>query len=125
MNVKDIIVGGSDLQFIDILSQNIKNFNPELEIQTTNDAYEMYLLTREKKPEILISELIFPQWDWDGYLILKLIKKDSRLSSIPVFLILDKREPRYEYIIQDEEIDKVVFKTDGLDVILQEIKKMI
>lgn len=125
MNGKNIIVGGSDLQFIDILSQNIKNLNPELEIQTTNDAYEMYLLTWEKKPQILISELIFPQWDWDGYLILKLIKKDSRLSSTPVFLILDKREPRYEYIIQDEEIDKVVFKTDGLDAVLQEIKKMV
>jgi len=125
MNVRNIVIGGSDLQFVNILSQNIKNLHPDVEIHSTNDAYDMYILTREKKPLVLISELIFPQWDWDGYLILKLIKKDKRFSDISTFLILDKRENKYEYILQDEDIDKVVFKTDGLDVVLREIEKII
>ena len=125
MNVRDIVIGGSDLQFVNILSQNIKNLHPDVEIYSTNDAYDMYILTGEKKPLILISELIFPQWDWDGYLILKLIKKDKRFRDISTFLILDKRENKYEYILQDEDIDKVFFKTDGLDVMLQEIEKII
>jgi len=125
MNVRNIVIGGSDLQFVNILSQNIKNLHPDVEIHSTNDAYDMYILTGEKKPLVLISELIFPQWDWDGYLILKLIKKDKRFSDISTFLILDKRENKYEYILQDEDIDKVVFKTDGLDVVLREIEKII
>ncbi|RKY36104.1 MAG: hypothetical protein DRP73_03940 [Candidatus Omnitrophota bacterium] len=125
MNVRDIVIGGSDLQFVNILSQNIKKLHPDVEIYSTNDAYDMYILTGEKKPLILISELIFPQWDWDGYLILKLIKKDKRFRDISTFLILDKRENKYEYILQDEDIDKVFFKTDGLDVMLQEIEKII
>ncbi|HDM08821.1 MAG TPA: hypothetical protein ENF97_01690 [Candidatus Omnitrophica bacterium] len=125
MNVRNIVIGGSDLQFVNILSQNIKNLHPDVEIYSTNDAYDMYILTGEKKPLILISELIFPQWDWDGYLILKLIKKDKRFRDISTFLILDKRENKYEYILQDEDIDKVFFKTDGLDVMLREIEKII
>lgn len=125
MNTKNIIIGGSDIEFLNILSQNIKNTYSEVEVQTTNDAYYMYVLTREKKPLVLVSELIFPNWDWDGYLVMKLLKKDNRYADIPVVLILDKNDNRFEYILQDKEIgNNIVFKTDGLGNIMEKIKRI-
>jgi len=125
MSTKNIIIGGSDIEFLNILSQNIKNIYSDVEIQTTNDAYYMYILIREKKPLVLVSELIFPNWDWDGYLVIKLLKKDNRYADIPVVLILDKKDNRFEYIVQDKEIgNNVVFKSDGLKSIMEKIKEM-
>ncbi len=125
MSTKNIIIGGSDIEFLNILSQNIKNIYSDVGIQTTNDAYCMYILIREKKPLVLVSELIFPNWDWDGYLVIKLLKKDDRYADIPVVLILDKKDNRFEYILQDKEIgNNVVFKSDGLESIMEKIKEM-
>ncbi len=125
MSTRNIIIGGSDIEFLNILSQNIKNTYSDLEVETINDAYYMYVLTREKKPLVLVSELIFPNWDWDGYLVIKLLKKDDRYADIPVVLILDKKDNRFEYIVQDKEIgDNVVFKSDGLESIMGKIKEM-
>ena len=125
MSTKNIIIGGSDIEFLNILSQNIKNIYSDVEIQTTNDAYYMYILIREKKPLVLVSELIFPNWDWDGYLVIKLLKKDDRYADIPVVLFLDKKDNRFEYIVQDKEIgNNVVFKSDGLKSIMEKIKEM-
>jgi len=125
MNKDLIVLGGSDLQFLNLLSARIKEAFPNKEIYTSNDAYDVYYKSYKEHPAIIILEKIFPQWDWDGYMICKLLKRDSRFTDLKFILIADRRDKDIESIIEDPSVDKILFKVDGLDAIFDEIERLI
>lgn len=71
--------------------------------QAFNNAEELYRYLRNNVPDLLILDLMLP--DADGYDICRLIKRDERLSSLPV-IILSARA---------EEIDKILGLELGAD----------
>jgi CheY-like chemotaxis protein len=125
MNKDLVVLGGSDLQFLNLLSARIKEAFPDKEIYTSNDAYDVYYKSYKEHPNLIVLEKIFPQWDWDGYMICKLLKRDSRFMDLKFVLIADRRDKDMESIIEDPSVDKVLFKVDGLDVIFEEIRRLI
>ncbi len=125
MNTDLIVLGGSDLQFLNLLSDKIKTAFPEKNIFTTNEAFEAYYKVGAEIPKLVILEMIFPQWDWDGHMLFKFFKKDVRLKETSSVLIMDTLDENAQRISKDTDINKVLFKIYNIDFILEEIKKFI
>ena len=125
MNSELLIIGGSDFQFMDLLSQKIKNAFPNKEIYTTHDAFQVYTRVEAKKPYLVILEMVLPQWDWDGYLLFKFLKRDTRFQNLQAVLIMDNLDETAQRIAKDPDINKLLFKIYNLDFIFEEIKKLI
>ena len=69
--------------------------------------------------------MIFPQWDWDGFLLFKFLKKDSRFKEMKSILITDTLTENAQEMAKDSDIDKVLYKVYNIDFIFEEIKKII
>ncbi len=120
-----IILAGSDLQFLELLAEKLKALLGQHEIFISHDAFEVYRKIQSRMPVLVLLEMVFPQWDWDGYMLLKFFKRDSALRRMKSVLIADNPDGEMRDIAQDKDIDKVLFKNQDMESILQEIRKMI
>ena len=125
MNPKFIILAGSDLQFLNLLSERINKAFPEKEVYTTNEAFDVCHQVQTKMPAVIVLEMIFPQWDWNGYTLFKFFKKDARIKGMKSVLIMDTLNEKAQSIAKDKDINKVLFKIYNMDFIFEEIKKLI
>lgn len=125
MNPNLILLGGSDFQLIELLSERIESSYPDKKVFKTYDAFEVCYWVQTQRPNVVILEKVFPQWDWDGYILFKFLKKDVRIKGMKSILIMDTLDEVAQEIMQDKEIDKVLFKIYNLDFIFEEIKKFI
>ena len=125
MNPDSIVLAGSDYQLIKLLSKKIRHAFPHKKIHTTYDAYDVYRSIRTLDPGFVILEEVFPQWDWDGYILAKFFKKDSRYKETKFILIPDTMDNNSKEMQKDSDIAKVLFKIYNIDFIFQEIEKII
>jgi len=125
MNDNYILLGGGDLQFLNLLSDKLQKDFADKEIYTADGAFDAFFKMQVNQPKVAVLEMIFPQWDWDGYLIFRLLKKDKRFKDMKTIIITDTLDKKAQEIAKDSDIDKVLFKIYNMDYIFEEIKKFI
>ncbi len=125
MNPDRIIIGGSDAQFLNLLSEKIKFAFPGKQVYTTNEAFDAWYYIQDQKPGAAVLEMIFSQWDWNGFLLFKFLKKDARFKEMKSVLITDTLNEDAQKMAKDEDINKVLYKVYNIDFIFEEIKKII
>ncbi|MDP8253415.1 MAG: hypothetical protein P9X27_03340 [Candidatus Kaelpia aquatica] len=125
MNDEYVLLGGGDLQFLNLLSDKIQKDSTAKEVSVVNEAFDAFCKIQSRQPKVVVLEMIFPQWDWDGHLIFKFLKKDKRFKDMKAILITDTLDNKAQEIAKDEDIDKVLFKIYNIDYIFEEIKKFI
>lgn len=118
--MKKIFLAGSDLGLLEILKKKLDNFATEI----ITDATKLYrTIIKKEKPYCLILESIFPQWDWNGYMIAKLIKYDIRFQNLKLILVVDPKEDDAEVLAHSAKVDLLFFKGEPLEKILDEVRK--
>ncbi|MCK5027307.1 MAG: response regulator [Candidatus Pacebacteria bacterium] len=75
-----------------------KMFNEGFDVESAIDAEQVFEILANKKPEVILLDLILP--GVDGFEILSQIKKDDNLKDIPVMVISN--------LGQKEDIDKAM-----------------
>jgi PleD family two-component response regulator len=75
-----------------------KMFNEGFDVESAIDAEQVFEVLSNKKPEIILLDLILP--GVDGFEILSKIKKDDNLKDIPVMVISN--------LGQKEDIDRAI-----------------
>ncbi|MDD5614411.1 MAG: hypothetical protein PHQ54_05010 [Candidatus Omnitrophica bacterium] len=125
MNESIIVLGGGDEQFLRLISGKLQDSFGDKEACVSSEAFDTFYKIQTLEPKVAVLELIFPQWDWDGYLIFKLIKKDKRFKNMKTVLITDTLDKKAQEMAKDEDINKVLFKVYNIDYIFEEIKKFI
>ena len=125
MNDNYILLGGGDLQFLNLLSDKLQKDFADKEIYTADGAFDAFFKMQVNQPKVAVLEMIFPQWDWDGYLIFRLLKKDKRFKDMKTIIITDTLDKKSQEVAKDSDIDKVLFKIYNMDYIFEEIKKFI
>jgi len=91
---KTILVVEDDTILRDLISQKLKKDN--YEIVEAIDGEEGLKKAKEKKPDIILLDLILP--GIDGFGVLEQIKKDPEIAKIPVVILSN--------LGQKEEIEK-------------------
>jgi PleD family two-component response regulator len=114
-----VFLAGSDIGLINILREKL-SFT---DIEVINNPIILYRRIKKEKPRFLILESVLPQWDWNGYMISKLVKYDKRLSDIKVILISDKREKDAEQMAKEVKADFHFLKGKPIEKIIEEMKK--
>lgn len=75
-----------------------KMFNEGFDVESAIDSVQVFEILSEKKPEVILLDLILP--GVDGFEILARIKKDDNLKDIPVMVISN--------LGQKEDIDRAM-----------------
>lgn len=75
-----------------------KMFNEGFDVESAIDADQVFEILANKKPEIILLDLILP--GVDGFEILRMIKRDDNLKDIPVMVISN--------LGQKEDIDRAI-----------------
>ena len=73
-------------------------FNEGFDVESAVDSIQVFEILSEKKPEVILLDLILP--GVDGFEILGRIKKDDGLKDIPVMVISN--------LGQKEDIDRAM-----------------
>ena len=92
--MKSILLVEDDPFLIDIYTTKFKKVGFSLEVAT--DGEEALRKLNEKKPDLLILDIVLPQID--GWEILKKIQADEKLKMIPVIVLSS--------LGQKEEVEK-------------------
>ena len=92
---KTILIVEDDTILRDLISQKLQKEN-NYEIVEAIDGEEGLKKAREKKPDIVLLDLILP--GMDGFGVLEQIKKDPKTAKIPVVILSN--------LGQKEEIEK-------------------
>lgn len=80
--MKTILLTEDDLFLIDIYSTKLREAGFEVEI--ARDGEECLAKIKEKKPDVLVLDIVLPQID--GWEILKEIKEDRNLKDLKVIV---------------------------------------
>ena len=91
---KTILIVEDDTILRDLISQKIKKANYDIVVAV--DGEEGLKKAKEKKPDIILLDLILP--GIDGFGVLEQIKKDPAIDKIPVVILSN--------LGQKEEIEK-------------------
>ncbi|HDH03913.1 MAG TPA: response regulator [Candidatus Campbellbacteria bacterium] len=95
--MQGILVIEDDKFFRDLVSKKLEKEG--YEVWAASGSGEAFKLLEEKKPSLIILDLILP--GLDGFEILSMIKKDKKTSAIPVIILSN--------LGQEEDIAKAKF----------------
>jgi len=70
------------------------------EVQCATDGIEVFLRLEEKKPDLIVLDIILPQMD--GFEVLKRLKEDPETSDIPVIVLTARGQ--YRDVLQAYEL---------------------
>lgn len=113
-----IIEDEKDLRFF--IAQALKNEGFEV-LEAINGEEGMEILKKEK-PDLILLDLILP--GMSGYEFLEMIKKDSKLETIPVIILSNLgQEEEIERGLKLGAIDFLIKANFSLDEIVEKIKK--
>ena len=83
MNMKTILVTEDDPFLIDIYSKKLKEAG--FEVKIARDGKECLIAIKEKKPDLLVLDIVLPQIS--GWEILNEIKKDPNLKDLKIIVL--------------------------------------
>lgn len=111
---KKILIVEDDAMLVDLLYKYLKK--ADFEVEKVLDGLEVLEKAKEFIPDLILLDLILP--GLDGFAVLKSLKEDDHLSSIPVVVLsnLDKEEDIKSTIAlgAQEHIVKVQAKLDDI-----------
>lgn len=86
------------------------------EVMTARDGKEGLEMIRDRKPDLILCDIMMPQMD--GYEFLKIVKQDYQLTSIPfIFFSAYSEKKDIEKGLQMGATDFIVKPIDGDDLI--------
>lgn len=83
--MKKILIIEDDKEIREIYTEILKDEG--LEIFSTENGKEGLELARTKNPQLILLDLLLPPAELNGLAILKILKKDPLLRSIPVLMM--------------------------------------
>lgn len=93
-------------------------------IKSAPDGISGLKMIKEDIPEMVILDQVLP--DLDGYEVCKEIRKDPRTSHIPIIIIIDKEEDKYNGILALEiGADNFIVKPFSSREILGKVKALL
>ncbi|MBU2109353.1 response regulator [Patescibacteria group bacterium] len=96
MDKKTILIIEDDTFFQNLISKKL--VNEGFEVLVASDSRQALSILEEKKPNLIVLDLILPVLD--GFGILSIIKKDEKTKDIPVIILSN--------LGQKEEIEKAI-----------------
>ncbi len=102
------------------LIQRILQARGEFEVLLARDGLEGLRLIREKRPDVMITDLMMPTMD--GFQLIEQIKADADLAKIPIIVLTAKELTVQERERLSGQIDKLLQKGSFMDeTLLQNI----
>lgn len=83
MNKKKILLAEDDQFILGMYSEKMRNLG--FEVIVAEDGSEAVKLAKERKPDIMLLDIVMPKMD--GFEVLKAIKENEELKEIPVILL--------------------------------------
>lgn len=96
MDKKVILIIEDDTFFQNLISKKL--VNEGFEVLVASDSRQALSILEEKKPNLIILDLILPVLD--GFGILSIVKKDEKTKDIPVIILSN--------LGQKEEIERAI-----------------
>lgn len=96
MGKKTILIIEDDTFFQNLISKKL--VNEGFEVLVASDSRQALSILEEKKPNLIILDLILPVLD--GFGILSIVKKDEKTKDIPVIILSN--------LGQKEEIERAI-----------------
>jgi len=96
MDKKTILIIEDDTFFQNLISKKL--VNEGFEVLVASDSRQALSILEEKKPNLIVLDLILPVLD--GFGILSIIKKDEKTKDIPVIILSN--------LGQKEEIERAI-----------------
>jgi twitching motility two-component system response regulator PilH len=87
---------------------------------TANSGKEALLRAKSDKPDLILMDVNMP--DMDGYAVMRELKKDADIKTIPVVLITSKSQKADKMWAQMQGASGYVTKPYSADQILQQIR---
>jgi len=117
-----ILIIEDDKFFRDLVSKKLENSG--LEVILAADSKETFALLEEKKPSLIISDLILP--GLDGFELISMIKKDEKTKDIPLIVLSNLgQKDEIEKAMSLGAIDFLVKVNFTPDEIVNKIKKVL
>jgi len=120
--MKTILLTEDDPFLVDIYSTMLKKDNFSVEI--AKDGEECLLKIRERKPDLLVLDIVIPQVS--GWEVLKEIRKDEKLKDLKIIILSNLSEKREVDEGMRLGVDKYLIKAHYTpSEVLKEIKKIL
>jgi DNA-binding response OmpR family regulator len=92
-------------------------------IHTTKNSFDAVKTMQNVKPRLVILDVMMPELD--GYTVLKKMREDKDLSSVPVIIYTGKSYPTDEKKARSLGANSYIVKPVKGSVIIEEVKKYI
>ena len=93
------------------------------QIFIANDGLLGVHIARQKKPDLIILDLMLP--GMDGHKVCRMIKFDQQLKNIPVVIFTSRNTERDAALAKKCGADDFVVKAKGTDKILATVEKLL
>lgn len=113
-----ILVIDDDLAITELLSMLLKTHG--FDVSTCNSGREGVKIVREKKPNVVLLDLMMP--DLDGWQVCKAIRV---FSNVPILILSAINDPSMVASVLDAGADDFLVKPVPSSVLVAHIKKMI
>jgi CheY-like chemotaxis protein len=82
---RSVLVADDDPEMVRLLARMVQSWSPDCEVWAAQDGAECLEMLRDRKPDVLLLDLLMPVVD--GYEVLKRMRADESLRGIPVVVI--------------------------------------
>jgi len=89
------------------------------EVLTAGDGMEGLKIAREKKPDLLILDLLLPRMD--GYRVCRMLKVDKKTEKIPVIMLTAKATREDERLGKESGADLYMTKPFDPEILLENV----
>jgi len=117
--MKRILLVEDDSDFRELLESRLSLLG--FEVISASNGKEALQKAKESKPDLIITDIKMP--DMDGYSLVKELRMDDELYSVPIIVLTAYRN--IEDLFRIEGIEHYVLKTDGADVLLNKISQIL
>lgn len=115
-----IIIVDDDVAYTLLLKEAICTEFASADIITTDDGYEALLLIGERKPQVLILDLMMPKID--GYQVLELMKSRKKENAMKVVVLSGYLDTHARQRLNTSIVDCVLEKGEGVREILHTLQ---
>jgi CheY-like chemotaxis protein/anti-sigma regulatory factor (Ser/Thr protein kinase) len=111
-HVRDVLVVDDDIGFCQLIERMLQASNRGLEVRRAYSGPDGLAALRSQRPDVLLLDLIMP--DVDGFQVLKEIRDDPAIASVPVVVLTATSLAEHALAQRGGEI--VIRRTDGLQL---------
>lgn len=93
------------------------------EVLSARDGMEGLKIAREKKPDLLILDLLLPRMD--GYRVCRTLKVEPKTEKIPVIMLTAKASSEDERLGKESGADLFMTKPFDPEILLKNVKSLL